>query len=230
MTHLVGRVPALLALVLAAALALAFGWLTAPGPAVADHSFNNENWDSCGGGNGCIGWKQFAEDSTYVGIAHMDNGGSGCGGAIDVGWGNAVIYWNGTGTVAAFNFPTSDCTGQSYPTVRVVPYTVNNGANGIWATTMNYDQHPSTQAFWGCLNGCSFGSSGNAQKGYDLGEVYFNTYYSPNWTWVAKHELGHTLGLDDHSCGYSGLMDSDACTQVNATAAERDEVDTIHDH
>jgi hypothetical protein len=109
----------------------------------------------------------------------------------------------------------------------VVSYTVNSGANGIWATMMNYDQNPSGGALDPCLNSCSYGSSGTAQKGYDLSEIHFNTYYSPNWTWVAKHELGHTLGLQDHFC-YYGLMDTTACYQVDATTAEKDRVDAIH--
>jgi hypothetical protein len=229
--------PTLVGLVLASAAGLAAGELTAPAPALADHAFNNENWDSCANGNGCIGWKQFAEDSTSVGIAHMDNGGSGCGGTVDYSWASGVVYWNGTGTVASFSFPVSNCTGQSYPTVRVVPYLYNQGNNGHWAETWDYDQDPAYGSGSGgmhaCWNSCSYSASGHAQKGYDLSEVYFNSYYSHSsaeWTWIAKHELGHVLGLADHSCGYSGLMDTDACTEVNATTAEKNRVNTIHDH
>lgn len=206
------------------------GLMTAAPSVQADHSFGSQNWDSCGGGNGCIGWKQFAEDGTSLGIAHMDNGGGSCGTSIDVNWAAAITYWNSTGTVVSFTFPVSNCTPQSYPTVRVVPYDNNAGATGYWAVEWTYDQNPSTSAFSACWQSCSLGTGGNAQKGYDLSEVLLNTYYSPSWTWVSKHELGHTVGLDDHSCGYSGLMDSDACTQINATNAELDEVDTIHDH
>lgn len=50
--------------------------------ASASHSFSSQTWNDCGS-NGCIGWKQFAETTyTSVPIAHMDNGGAGCGGTM----------------------------------------------------------------------------------------------------------------------------------------------------
>ncbi len=183
--------------------------------------------DSCGGGNGCIGWKQFAEDGplsvshTWIMVVNSARNRRKLA--------TAITYWTVPGR-GQLHVPVGDCTPQSYPTVRVVPYDNNAGATGYWAVEWTYDQNPGTSAFSACWQSCSLGTGGNAQKGYDLSEVLLNTYYSPSWTWVSKHELGHTLGLDDHSCGYSGLMDSDACTQVNATNAELDEVDTIHDH
>lgn len=219
--------------VLGFALMVVVGSLTAPSSASADHAFNNENWDSCAGRNGCIGWKQFAQNTPPVGIAHMDNGGAGCGGTIDVAWANGIIYWNATGTVASFQFPVSNCTPQSYPTVRVVPYYSNLG-NANWAEVWTWDQNPSNGEFGPnpCWFSCSRGVGGNAQQGYDLSEVYFNSgiaHTSTVWTWIAKHEIGHVLGLEDHYCGYSGLMDSDACTQINATTTEWNRVNTIHD-
>jgi hypothetical protein len=200
----------------------------------ASHSFSSQTWNDCGS-NGCIGWKQFAE-TTYTSVpsAHMDNGGGGCGGSMDTNWANAITYWNGAGTVASFSFPVSDCTPQTYPAVRVVPY-LTYSTDGWAGIVYTYDQNPSSGSFTLCYASCNLGVGGNAQKGYDLSEVYFNSRLSPD-QWVARHEIAHVVGLDDHhldpfgcNSSYYGLMDDWGCDTNQLTAAEKTGVASVHD-
>jgi hypothetical protein len=230
----------LLAIVLGAVVGVVVGWAGAPKGATADHSFVNQTWDDCGP-VGCIGWKQFAELGISVGVAHMDNGGSYCGTSLDVSWANAVVYWNSEGTVASFSFPVSNCNPQSYPTVRIIPYTQYNPSAFWIAMVLNFDQDPSTGAFEQpyCLAYCDNGENGanGAQHGYDLSYVYFNTSKSPaSWEWVARHEIGHVVGLADHhlepyGCNpnYYGLMDDAGCDTSYLTSAEWYGVNDVHD-
>jgi hypothetical protein len=228
-------------ILLAAASGWGLGVLTMPAPALASHSFSDQTWNDCGP-YGCIGWKQFAV-ATYSSLptAHMDNGGSGCGGPYDVAWAAAIVYWDGAGTVATFEFPRSDCTPVSYPGVRLIPYLTNQPSVFWLALAKNFDQNPSTGAFSNpyCLSYCSLGenSSIGAQYGYDLSEILFNTAKSPSsWDTVARHELGHVVGLADHhldpfgcNSNYFGLMDDAGCDTTQLTTAEKNGVANVHD-
>lgn len=227
----------LLALLVGAAI----GWSTTTTPASADDGFNGEYWNHCS--NGCIGWKQFAASTpSAIPIAHMDNGGSGCGGSYDLAWAYAIIYWNGAGTVASFSFARSDCVGVNYPDVRVVPQLSYQPFSFWLAAVYNYDQDPSTGAFSTpyCLVYCSLGENANigAQYGYDLSYVTFNTAKSPgSWETVARHEIGHVVGMKDHhldpyGCNdaYCGLMDDAGCDTTQLTAVEKTGVDHVNGH
>ncbi len=221
------------------ASALLIGWMTVPGAAEANHGFDNEYWNSCGP-YGCIGWKQWAVTPySSLGTAHMDNGGTYCGTSLDTSWANAIVYWNGASTAASFTFPRSDCTPVSFPSVRVVPYSTYNSGVSWWGTVYNYDRDPSSGTWYTCWYGCNRGESGtySAQYGYDLSEVYFNTYYSPSpgWEWVARHEIGHVVGLDDHhlnpygcNSSYYGLMDDAGCDTNQLTANEKSGVNHVN--
>lgn len=222
-----------LAILTLLAAVLAYAAVGFANPARADHSFSSQTWNDCGS-NGCIGWKQFAVPTyTSVPIAHMDNGGSGCGGSMDVYWAYATIYWNSAGTVASFEFPVSDCTPQSYPTVRVIPYLIYS-TDGWAGVVYNYDEDPSSGVLNWCYSSCNRGTGGSAQKGYGFSLVYFNSRIGPD-EWVARHEIGHVVGLDDHHADpygctvYYGLMDDWNCDTDQLTSAEKDGVDNVHD-
>lgn len=230
----------ILGLAVAFEIGLQAGAYGAPTSVLASHSFSNQTWNDCGP-YGCIGWKQFAVTPyTSLPSAHMDNGGTYCGSSLDGSWAQAISYWNAEGTVAAFSFPRSDCTGLSYPTVRLVPEAVSVPGSGWWARVLNYDQDPSTGAFTNCYQTCNRGenSSIGARYGYDLSYVQFNVAYSPSpgWEWVARHEIGHVVGLEDHhldptgcNSSYYGLMDDAGCDTMSMTAAEHTGVNYVHD-
>lgn len=235
--------PAFAAFWALAAISLGFlgGWATTAPAARADHGFNSEYWMHCS--NGCIGWKQFASSTpTPLPIAHMDNGGAGCGGSYDVAWAYAVIYWNSASTVASFSFARSDCVGVSYPNVRVVPTTTYQPSVDWLGTVYNYDQDPSTGSFSSpyCLVYCSRGENASigAQYGYDLSYVFFNTAKTSSiWEWVARHELGHVVGLADHhldptgcNSAYYGLMDDAGCDIDTLTSTEKSGVNHVNGH
>lgn len=203
------------------------------GSNAAPLSFNNQDYPN-------IGWKNLAVLSTSIPVAHMDNGGAYCGTSLDQAFTDAIVWWNSQGTVASFQFATSTCNPQSFPTVRLVPYTMSNGSESFYGRVALYDRHPSTGVFTYCLVSCNYGENpGNgAQTGYDLGEVLFNEAHDNNydtldWEWVSKHELGHVLGLADQYTGmscnpnYIGLMDQYLC-HSSLTPAEKDSVDEVH--
>ena len=222
---------------------LVLAWLGLAGQATAHHyhpaSVGNygQTWDDCGVSFGCIGWKYFSPyppGVTYISANPLNDGSP-----ASFAFSNALSYWNSqAGTVASFSM---NGTPQNYPAARLVPYRLPAGPAGASAQEVTYDQNPNTGTFATCDYNCVEPGTGTAYPGYDLSElIFFDAGFNALSTYhqlgIAKHELGHTLGLRDHnndaSCiNYTGLMGQNprSCQTWQVTCVERQSVNQVHD-
>jgi len=183
------------------------------------------------------GWTNFDQKTptAYLPVNHLQDGSD-----IDVAFTYAVLDWNSYnstyGTVPLYSF---NYYPQIFPDARVVPYRVAGDAMSPLASEYTYDFLALPRTFTRCNVGCTYPAQlPGEQLGYDLSEISFFDYkvlsrtIAEN-TRTSKHELGHTAGLKDHSCGgsYAGLMVSSGCGVQSLSypnCQERYRVNWIH--
>ncbi len=216
---------------------LLMAWLALARPVEANHYQGSQTWNDCGASLGCIGWKYFSPtppEINYIRANPLTDGS-----AAASAFSSALSYWDySAGTVARFSM---NATPQNYPAARLVPYRLTNGPLGASAQEITYDQDGSFGAFYTCEYNCWRPAGGTAYPGYDLSEViFFDSGFNPlsysAQLGIARHELGHTVGLGDHSnnsncSNYTGIMGQNPhpCNTFQITCSERRSVNTVHD-